>query len=697
MKKYDAQSIRNVCLLSHGGVGKTSLLEALSFTSKGTTRLGKVANGTSIFDSRPDEKERKMTLSMALGFCEWNETKINFLDTPGFLDLVGDVSAALTVTDSAVVLVDAVSGIQVGTEIALRLAGRSKLSTLFFINGLDKENAKFDTVFATLQENYKTSLAPIQIPIGSGATFNGIVDLVRMEAYSYPREGSGAGTKIDIPPHLKAEAEKWRITLMEAVAETDEAIMNVYFDKGTLSQEELKQGIAKGMLEGTIQPLLCGSALQNMGMDQLLSAVTAYCPPASNRKEIMVRAGAEEKILPCKAGAPLLAFVFKTISEEHIGEFNLVRVFNGKLATGTEVQNCTRNIIEKPGNMYFLHGHERVDTTEISAGDIGALLKLKSTHTNDTLAEKGATYTLPPINFPTPLVSVAITPKTKGDEDKLGMGIAKLHEEDPSFSFKYHPDIRQELLSGMGDVHIDVILDNLKRRFKVEVNRKPPKISYRETVTKTVRYVDYTHKKQSGGAGQYGRVAIDVEPLPRGAGYEFADKIVGGVIDQSFRPSVDKGVRTRLEIGILAGYPIVDLRVILVDGKTHPVDSKDIAFQIAGREAFKLAFEKAGPILLEPIVNLNVMVPEKYTGDVMGDLSSRRGKIAGMGPDGVFQKISAKVPEAEIQTYNQALRSITQGRGFYTKSFSHYDPVPGEQAKKIIENAKKDMVEQHLE
>ncbi len=693
MNKYDAQSIRNACLLSHGGVGKTSLLEALSFTSKGTTRLGKVSNGTSIYDSRPDEKERKMTLSMALGFCEWKDTKLNFLDTPGFLDLVGDVNAALTVTDAAIVLVDAVSGIQVGTEIVLRLAGNAKLPILFFINGMDKENANFETVFHDLQEHFKTSLAPIQIPIGSGATFAGVVDLVSMEAYSYPREGSGTGVKIGIPAHLREEVEKWRVTLMEAVAETDEALMNVYFDKGTLSAGELKKGIAKGMLEGTIQPLLCGSALQNMGTDLVLDAVAAYCPPASHRTEIIAKNGTGDKALPCKIGAPLAAFVFKTISEEHIGEFNLVRVFGGKLATGVEVQNCTHNIVEKPGNMYFLRGHDRVDTTEIAAGDIGALLKLKSTHTNDTLAEKGAAYALPHIPFPIPLVSVAITPKTKGDEDKLGMGINKLHEEDPSFSFKYHSDIRQELLSGMGDVHIDMILDNLKRRFKVEVDRKPPKISYRETVTKVVRYVDYTHKKQSGGAGQYGRVAIDMEPLPRGTGYEFVDKIVGGVIDQSFRPSVDKGIRTRLEIGILAGYPIVDLRVILVDGKTHPVDSKDIAFQIAGREAFKLAFEKAGPILLEPIVDLHVSVPEKYTGDVMGDLSSRRGKIAGMDPDGSFQRISAKVPEAEIQTYSQALRSITQGRGFFTKSFSHYDPVPGEQAKKIIESSKKDVVE----
>lgn len=689
MKKYDAQSIRNVCLVSHGGVGKTSLMEAVSFTSKGTARLGKVVNGSSIFDSRPDEKERRMTISMAAGFCEWNNAKINFLDTPGFLDFAGDVRAAMRVVESAVVAVDAFSGIQVGTECVMREVYAQKRPHLFLINGLDRENSNFETTLAALRENYGNAVAPAQLPIGLGPQFKGVIDLIAMEAFEYVREGNGLKKKIDVPADLKDLAVNLRLVLMEAVAETDEQLMNVYFDKGELSADELRRGLAKGVADNLVHPVFCASALLNMGIDLFLDAVVGFCPPATTQATVTVREGTNEKEVPCAATGPLLAFVFKTVSEEHIGEFNIVRVWSGKLATGVEVQNVGRNSVEKPGNMYFPRGHERVDTTEIGAGDIGALLKLKGTHTNDTLAERGAAWAFPPTLYSTPLANVAVHSKNKGDEDKIAVGFNKLHEEDPTFTFKYQPDIKQEVLSGMGDVHIDVILDSLKRRFKVEVERIPTRISYRETVTKTVRYVEYTHKKQSGGAGQYGKVAIDLEPLPRGSGYEFLDKIVGGVIDQPFRPAVDKGVRSKLEAGILAGYPVVDVRVMLVDGKTHPVDSKDIAFQIAGREAFKLAFEKASPILLEPIVDMRITVPEKFTGDVMGDLSSRRGKIGGMEPDGRYQTIIVKVPEAEIQTYSQALRSITQGRGFFTKSFSHYDPLPSELAKKVIESSKK--------
>ena len=387
-------------------------------------------------------------------------------------------------------------------------------------------------------------------------------------------------------------------------------------------------------------------------------------------------------------GIPVVLFILKTISEEHIGEFNCVRVFSGKLISGKDYVNVTRGNSERPGNMYFLRGKERIDASEIIAGDIGTLLKMKDTHTNDTLAEKGQAFHFPPIQFTLPLVDVAISSKSKGDEDKIGMGLAKLREEDPTFIYRFHSDIRQAVLSAMGDVHIDIILTNLKNRFKCEVVKKQTKISYRETITKSVKYVEYTHKKQSGGAGQYAKVAIDLEPLPRGKGYEFVDKIVGGVIDQPFRPSVDKGIRAKLEEGIIAGYPIVDVKVLLVDGKTHPVDSKDIAFQIAGREVFKLAFESATPILLEPIDDLKVTLPDEFTGDVMGDLSSRRGKIGGIEPEGKLQTIGAKIPEAEIQNYSQALRALTQGRGFYSKSFSHYETVPTEIARKIIEAAK---------
>lgn len=695
MKKYDAQSIRNVCLVSHGGVGKTSLMEALCYTAKGTSRLGTVANGTSLFDSRPDEKERRMTISMGIGFCEWKECKLNFLDTPGFLDLVGDVKAGLRVAESALVLIDAASGIQVGTESVLRFVNEAKLPRLFLVNGMDKESANFQAALEAIKEIYGTSVAPISLPIGAGVSFRGIIDLIAQQAYEYAKDdNSGAGKKVELPAEMAEAVHAMRVALMESVAESDDTLMNAYFDKGELTAEELKNGLAKGVAQGTIYPVMCGSATLNFGTDRLMDAVVAYCPSAASRATVEVKNGEGLKPIPCSATGSVVGFVFKTLSEEHIGEFNVVRVFSGKLMTGVDVYNSVRSLSERPVNMYFLRGRDRVETGEISAGDIGALLKLKGTHTNDTLVEKGHGLTVPPIQFPEPLVSVAISTRNKGDEDRIVMGFNKIHEDDPTFIYKYYPDIRQSLLSAMGDVHLEIILDNLKNRFKVEVERRPPRISYRETITRTVRYVEYTHKKQSGGAGQYGKVAIDLEPLPRGTGYEFVDKIVGGVIDQSFRPSVDKGIRAKLEGGILAGYPIVDVRVMLVDGKTHPVDSKDIAFQIAGREAFKTAFEQAGPILLEPIVDLHVTVPEKNTGDVMGDLSSRRGKISGMEPAGKYQTIIVKVPEAEILTYSQALRSLTQGRGFYTKAFSHYDPVPGELAKKIIEASKKEVVEQ---
>ncbi len=693
MKKYEANAIRNVCLLSHGGVGKTSLLEALCYTTKGTNKLNKVANGTSIFDTRPDEKERKMSVSMKLGFCEWNNVKINILDTPGFLDLQGDAKAALRVVESAVVLISALDGVQVGTELISRFIDESKTPKLFFVNGTDRDNVDFEKTIANLKEMYGTQIAPLSIPIGAGQSFKGIVDLVTKEAFIYEREGLGIGKKSDIPSDISKMVDSIRATLMESVAETDESLMNKYFENGELTIEEIKLGLAKGFEAGSIFPVLCGSATLNIGTDILLNTIISLCPSPLSRKTIPVLQDDEIKNLSFTESSPASAFVFKTIAEEHIGDFNCVRVFGGKISTGKDIINVTRNSTERIGNMYFMRGHERIDTQEIGFGDIGALLKMKDTHTSDTLAEKGVLFAFPKIKFNEPLVNVAIVSKNKGDEDKIGLGIAKLHEEDPTFIYKYHADIKQSVLSAMGDIHIDLILENLKHRFKVEVEKKQTRISYRETITKSVKYVEYTHKKQSGGAGQYAKVAIDLEPQQRGKGYEFVDKIVGGVIDQSLRPSVDKGVHSKLEEGILAGYPIVDLKVYLVDGKTHPVDSKDIAFQIAGREVFKIAFEQASPILLEPISDMRITVPDEYTGDVMGDLSSRRGKIGGMEPEGKAQTIVAKVPEAEIQNYSQALRALSQGRGYFSKSFSHYEPVPGDVAKKIIESSKHSMTE----
>ncbi len=692
MKLYDAKSIRNICLLGHVGVGKTSLAEAICCTTKATHKLGAVDNGSSIFDTRPDEKERKMTISMAVAACEWNDTKINLLDTPGFADFLGDAHAALRVVESAVILIDASAGPQVGTELVTRLVENVAVPKLFFINGMDRENVDFGKTLQAIKDIYGTSVAPLQMPIGSGGRFTGIVDLITKEAFEYKSGGDGQGKKIEIPAELADEVESARGALMESVAESDEDLMNTYFEAGELSDSELRKGLNKGFSEGLIFPLFCGCATQNIGTDRFLNAIVDLCPAAeTNNKVEMVDVGAEKSTVDCSPSGQLIAFVFKTISEEHVGELNIVRVFSGELALSTEVQNITRTSSERVGNIYTLVGKEKSDAQKIPMGDIGALLKLKDTHTNDTLASKGVRLEVVKTQFGEPLVSVAISAKSKGDQEKISVGLAKLREEDPSFGYSYRGDVRQSILSGMGDIHIDVILAGLKNRFKVEVDRKPPKISYRETITKPVQYVEYTHKKQTGGAGQYARVFIDLEPLERGAGYEFVDKIVGGVIDQSFRPSVDKGIRVKIADGILAGYPIVDVRVALVDGKTHPVDSKDAAFQIAGREVFKKAFDMASPILLEPIEDVRVTVPDEFMGDVMGDLSSRRGRISGMEPHGKYQVINAKVPAAELKNYSTVLKSMTQGRAFFSKSFSHYDPVPFDQMQKIVEAAQKEM------
>ncbi|MBD3343606.1 MAG: elongation factor G [Chitinivibrionales bacterium] len=690
MKVYDAKSIRNVCLVSHGGVGKTSLMEAMSHTAKATHKLGKVDNGTSIFDTRPDEKERKMTISAVLGFCEWKDTKINMIDTPGFLDLQGDAKAALRVVETALVLIDAVDGIQVGTEIMSRFIEDNNLPRFFVINGLDRENVDFNKIVNQLKENFGTSVAPLSIPIGSGPEFKGVVNLITRQAYEYTSEGNGAGKKIDIPADMSEKVDKMRSALMESIAESDESLMNSYFEKGELSDDEMKQGLAKGVANNFIYPLLSVCATGNMGADVLLDTIVNLSPSPEVRKEIELTDGQETSKTNCGPSEPTVAFVFKTISEEHVGELNIFRVFSGKAATGQDLANPRRGGAERPGALYIMKGKEKIEASEIGFGDIGGVLKLKDTHTNDTLVAKGSTMYYPPTEFPEPLVSIAISPKSKGDEEKIGVGLNKLQEEDATFTYEFHPDIHQSILSGMGDVHIQIILENLQRRFKVSVDREQPKISYRETITKPVKYVEYTHKKQTGGAGQYARVFIDLEPMERGAGYEFEDKIVGGVIDQPLRPSVDKGVRSKIVEGIIAGYPIVDIKVALVDGKTHPVDSKDIAFQIAGREVFKKAFEMASPILLEPIVDLEVTVPDDYTGDIMGDLSSRRGKISGMEPKGKYQTIHAKVPVSEIATYSQTMRSLTQGRGFYSKTFSHYEPVPPDLTKKIVEKTKQE-------
>lgn len=524
MKSYSADAIRNVCVLAHGGVGKTTLAEAACFTAKSTAKLGKVEAGTSVFAARPDEKARKMSIVMAPGYCEWQDAKVNLLDAPGFLDLFGDTIAGLHVCESAVVLVDAVAGVQVGTEIAHRYAQQANVARFFFVNGMDKENADFDRALESIRAACGTSIAPLVMPIGASGSFKGVVDLIGREAFEYTPEGNGIGRKIEIPADMKDAVDAARTALMESVAESDEALMNAFFEKGVLTDAELRQGLATGVAQGLVSPLLSGSAALNIGIDQLLSKLVALAPAASSRTQVAGLDGDQVASLNCGESQPAVGYVFKTLSEEHLGEVSIVRLFSGKITAGYDLVNVGRGGAERVGTPFLMVGHERREVSELRAGDIGALLKLKATHTGDTLGDKSVKLRVKPAIFPEPLVSVAITPKVKGEDDKLAMGMAKIHEEDPTFRYGFQGDIHQTILSGMGDVHIDIILDTLKNRFKVEVEKKQPKISYRETITKTVKYVDYTHKKQTGGAGQFGRVAIDLEPGQRGAGYELSTK-----------------------------------------------------------------------------------------------------------------------------------------------------------------------------
>lgn len=689
MKSYSAEAIRNICLVSHGGVGKTTLMEAMTFTTKGTNRIGRTDQGSSIFDTGDEEKERQMTIGLKTSFIEWNNCKLNLIDSSGFIELIGEVKGAMPVVESAMVMVDAADGIQVGTEQATRILDEAGIPKLFHINKIDKETANFDTILASLVDYYGTSVAPLQIPMGQGTGLKGVIDLISMEAFEYKMGGNGIGTKVEIPGDIKGKAEELRNKLMESVAETDEELMNKFFDAGELSKEELIAGIRKGFAESSLFPVVCGSALNNVGTDLFMNTVADMCPAADTVKEMTVLKNGNEEKIPVGADKPNLSYVYKIISNEHMGGIFFVRVFSGSLKSGTEAYNSSTGTAEKIGSLYVMRGLNREEVSEVKSGDICALLKLKDTHSGNTFSDKASDILLPAVEFPSPLVEKAVYPKSKGDEEKIGTGLAKLQEEDPIFQYGFNPDIKQTVLAGMGDVHISIITSSLKKRFKVETELRETRIPYRETI-KGKAESKYRHKKQSGGAGQFAEVWMRIGPKPRSEGIEFVNSLVGQNVDRVYVPSVEKGVKAACNEGVLAGYRIVDVKIDFYDGKMHPVDSNDVSFQIAGKQAFREGFMNAKPCLLEPIYDIEVVVPEDCTGDVMGDLSSRRGKIGGMNRSGKNQAIEAKVPFVELSSYMQNLRSITQGRGFYSRKFSHYEEVPSDVATKLIEELKKD-------
>lgn len=693
MKEYTPDHIRNVGLIGHGGAGKTSLTEAMLFSAGATTRLGRVEEGNTLSDFQPDETTRQISINTSLLFCEWKSNKINILDTPGYLDFTGEVKEALRVTDVAVVLLKAVEGPEVGTEIVARYTADYNCGCVYVVNKLDQENADFEKTVEAAKESLSHDIVPVQFPLKAGLGFDTVIDVVRMKAYKYVPGSNGKCTESDIPAEAKAGAETLRQQLLETVAETDENLLNKYLEEGTLSDEELKSGLQRGIRERKLFPLLCASATQNVGVSGLLDFLADYCPSPVEMGDAEAKnaPGANGQVISVKPdpNAPVSMYVFKTMSESHVGELSLFRVYSGTAAPGLDLVNNNNGKAERLAQLYIANGKDRKEIGKVFAGDIGAVVKLKDTHTNATLSAKSLSVVYPPIVFPEPVFHAAIVAKAKGDEDKIATGLHALQAEDPTFTMKVDGELHQTVLSGQGELHLDIVMNRLKRRYNVEVELVEPKVPYRETIKAVVKDAEYKHKKQSGGHGQYGHVHLRLEPLKRGQGFEFLDEIVGGVVPGKFIPAVEKGVVDTMKDGVLAGYPVVDVRVALHYGSYHDVDSSEMAFKIAASQAFKKGFLEAKPVLLEPINTIEVKVPEDAMGDVMGDISSRRGKIAGMESVGKYQVIRATVPAAELHKYATILRSKTGGRGVFKASFSHYEEMPREQAEKVVAAAEK--------
>ena len=684
MKVFNSEQIRNIGVGGHSGSGKTSLVETMLFAMGETTRIGATEQGNTISDYNEDEIERQVSINTSILHGEWKQTKLNMIDTPGFSDFYGDVVSGMRAADFMMIVVSAADGVQVGTERVRQMADRYHLPRFYVINKLDRENVDFDSVYKELRDRFGKKLAIAQFPAESGPNFTTVIDVIKQKAYKYAHDKSGKVTEEAVPGNLQAQVDKIRNELIETVAESDDALLETYFEAGELTEAQLLEGFKNAINRQMIVPVVGTSATANVGVNSLMDFVVDYMPDPTRRPAIehdgATRAPSDSE--------PLSALVFKTVSEAHVGELSLVKVFSGILKSGDEVYNPDSSKSERIGQIFLLNGKNKKNIDQLHAGDIGALVKLKSTHTGNTLCQKGKEFELPAIEFPEPLISVAVVAKAKGDEDKIGSGLHTLHEEDPTFLVRYDGELKQTIASGQGELHLDIIFKRLKQRFHVEVDTEKPNIPFRETIRKKAE-AQGKFKKQTGGRGQYGDAHLRIEPLPRGEGFEFSDEITGGVIPGKFIPAVEKGAIETCEKGVLAGFPVVDIKVAVFYGSYHNVDSSEMAFKVASSMALKKAFMDASPILLEPIYTLQVKVPEDYMGDVMGDISSRRGKISGMDADGRFQVINAKVPLAELYKYSNTLRSMTQGQGIFHIEFSHYEEVPGDVAQKIVEEAKK--------
>ena len=693
MAKYESKSLRNLAVVGHGSTGKTTLCESILFISGKSERLGRVDDATSVMDFEPEEQKRRSSISSAANFVEWDKHKINFIDTPGDSNFTYDIKCSLSVVDNAVIVIDAVGGVEFQTQKVWELADEYDLPRAIFINRMDRERSDFNKALESIKSNFKKKVTPICLPVGAEDKFNGIIDLIAFKAYSFA-DNKGAGKASDIPAEMMDEAKAFRDTMVEDIAEADDELMNKYLEEGELSAEELKAGLQKGVSSGNLIPLICGSAIKGIGVSLLLDIVAGSfrspvdCPP---KKGKIPGTDTVEERMPSE-DAPFSAIVFKTIADPYAGRLTLFRVYSGKLSSDTAVYNSSKKVTEKFGHVFFLEGKNQKQAEVLIPGDIAGVAKLKDTVTGNTLCTEKSPIIFDAVEVPNPIMSFAIEPKTRGDEDKIASSIHRLTEEDPTIAFTRNVETKEMILSGMGQVHIEVNIEKMKRKFGVEVNLNTPKVPYKETI-KGKTNVQGKYKKQSGGRGQFGDCWIDIEPLPRGGGFIFEDKIVGGVIPGQYRPAVEKGIVEAAAKGVIAGYPVVDFKVALTFGSYHTVDSSEMAFKIAGSMAFQKGVEQCQPILLEPIVNINIEVPDEYMGDVIGDLNSRRGRVLGMETHGSNQVIKGQVPLAEILKYAPDLRSMTSGRGNFTYTESHYEEVPAFIAEKIIAESKKDKEE----
>ena len=682
---YPIEKIRNVCLLGHGGDGKTSLLESLLYRTGGTDRLGKVADGTTVSDYDPEEIKRQISIQASLALVEYEGHVLNFIDTPGFFDFDGEVAQAMRVADCGVIVVTAKSGCAVGTEKAFKRLSKAGLPRFFYISKIDEENADYEKAYNSLRDAFGISVTPFIIPLIEGGKPTGVINLVNKKAFK--AEGNKT-VEVPVPAEQESQIEELRAALIESVAETSEALMEKFFEGEEFTKEELVEGLRTGIHDGTLAPVVCGSAFTGVGTMQLLYTLVNFAPnPAEVRTEKGTDADGNAVELKYDPNGKPVAFVFKTVADQY-GRFSYFKVISGKVTADMVLQNTNTETQEKMGHIYIVKGKKNIEVKEIGCGDIGAVSKLNNTRTGDTLCDPSLNIRLDGIQYAEPCYSQAVSAKTKGGEEKIAAGLTRLKDEDPTFTIVNNAETKQMVISGAGDIHIDVLCSKLKSKFGVEVELSDPKVAYRETIRKKVTLIEGNHKKQSGGHGQYGNVKMNFEPI-EGDGFEFAEEVFGGSVPKNFFPAVEKGIREAMEHGVLAGFPMVGLKATLVDGKYHPVDSNELSFKMAARLAYKAGIPQANPVILEPVGSLKVYIPDSYMGDIIGDLNKRRGRVMGMNPaeDGL-QLVEAEVPMSEVADYAITLRSMTQGRGSFSVKFERYEPVPAEVQEKIIADAK---------